>query len=78
MEGCTQNLYFAEIDDSMKVTEGGGNWKEGEVIENVFLTLGEVRELLLQDEVPTASGMLYALTWFLGRHNKPAAASTAS
>lgn len=33
--GGTQYLYYAEIDDSMQVNEGGGNVDEGEYITKV-------------------------------------------
>ncbi|KAE9416699.1 hypothetical protein Angca_004305, partial [Angiostrongylus cantonensis] len=33
--GGTQYLFYAEIDDSMKISEGGGNVNEGEVITKV-------------------------------------------
>ena len=36
LSGSTQYLYYALIDDSMKVNEGGGNAHEGEFIEKVY------------------------------------------
>lgn len=35
LSGTSQHLYYAMIDDSMKVNEGGGNSSEGEYIEKV-------------------------------------------
>ncbi|KHJ78814.1 hydrolase, NUDIX family [Oesophagostomum dentatum] len=39
--GGAQYVFYTEIDDSMKVTEGGGNASEGEYITKVFLSEDE-------------------------------------
>ncbi|KAJ1368323.1 hypothetical protein KIN20_029430 [Parelaphostrongylus tenuis] len=62
--GGTQYLFYAEIDDSMKVSEGGGNVSEGELIMKVFLTENEVRTLLNSDYCLGPPSMLYAILWW--------------
>lgn len=64
--GGTQYLYYAEIDDSMQVNEGGGNVDEGEYITKVFLTESEALEFLNNDYCPGPPSMLYALLWWFG------------
>ncbi|CAH1396467.1 unnamed protein product [Nezara viridula] len=62
ISGDFQTLYYVEVNDSMKVSEGGG--VDTEVIEVVELSLDEGREILASAS-PTAPGeFLYALLWF--------------
>lgn len=35
ISGSSQHLFYAEVDESMKETEGGGLINEGEIIEKV-------------------------------------------
>ncbi|KAK6015749.1 hydrolase, NUDIX family, partial [Ostertagia ostertagi] len=51
--GGIQYLYYTEIDDSMKITEGGGNNEEGEYITKVFLSESEALEFVKNDYCPT-------------------------
>ncbi|KJH49125.1 hydrolase, NUDIX family [Dictyocaulus viviparus] len=68
--GSIQYLFYAEIDDSMKVSEGGGNIHEGEIITKVFLTEDEVLAHLNSDNYCSGSPtMLYALLWWFA-HKK--------
>lgn len=64
--GSEQGLYYAEIDESMKVNEGGGT--ENEKIEKVFMTLPEAQQYCEQMEVMSAPGLLYGLSWFFKNH----------
>uniref|UniRef100_A0AC35TGB3 Nudix hydrolase domain-containing protein n=1 Tax=Rhabditophanes sp. KR3021 TaxID=114890 RepID=A0AC35TGB3_9BILA len=63
--GSQQSLYYAEINESMYVSCGGGNQNEGEKIENIFMSVQKVRELLAHDELKNPPGFLWAVEWFL-------------
>uniref|UniRef100_A0A0K0DC99 Nudix hydrolase domain-containing protein n=1 Tax=Angiostrongylus cantonensis TaxID=6313 RepID=A0A0K0DC99_ANGCA len=68
-EECTQYLFYAEIDDSMKISEGGGNVNEGEVITKVFLTQDEALAFISNDHCLGPPSMLYALLWWFAHKN---------
>ncbi|KHN71457.1 Uridine diphosphate glucose pyrophosphatase [Toxocara canis] len=63
--GAQQYLFYAEIDESMKVNEGGGT--ENERIQKVFMTLPEADRYYQKREVLSAPGLLYALQWFFSQ-----------
>ncbi|KAI1720581.1 uridine diphosphate glucose pyrophosphatase [Ditylenchus destructor] len=66
ISGSAQYLYYCEIDESMKASEGGGLKTEGEYIEKVYLTLDEARAISeTQDDLSCPPSLLYALSWFL-------------
>ncbi|XP_067007761.2 uridine diphosphate glucose pyrophosphatase NUDT14 [Anabrus simplex] len=66
--GDLQTLYFAEVEDKMRITTGGGNEHEGEFIEVVELTVPEVKKYIESGNVNSPGGFLFALMWFF--HNK--------
>jgi len=60
--GGKQTLYFAVLDESMKVSEGGGI--EDESIEVIYIKRDEVMEFMLNEEVAKTSGLMFALMWY--------------
>uniref|UniRef100_A0A0N5AK28 Nudix hydrolase domain-containing protein n=1 Tax=Syphacia muris TaxID=451379 RepID=A0A0N5AK28_9BILA len=66
--GALQSLYYAEIDESMKIGEGGGI--DNEKIEKVFMSLNDAKEYLNKSEVMSAPGLLYGLSWFFDNVKK--------
>ncbi|KAM3716817.1 Uridine diphosphate glucose pyrophosphatase NUDT14 [Dirofilaria immitis] len=60
--GARQELFYAEIDETMKVSEGGG--VDSEKIDMIFMTISEAQKYCDEKEVPSSSGMLYGLMWF--------------
>ncbi|PAV63086.1 hypothetical protein WR25_17329 [Diploscapter pachys] len=75
---ATHYVFYAEINESMKINEGGGNEFEGEDIEKVFLTEDEVRECLCH---PTKGNSPFGFWisfhwWFFERNNKDSSHST--
>lgn len=62
-QGSTQTLFFASVDDSMCVDEGGGLVDTGESIELLGLPLDNVEAFVMDDAVPKSSGMMFGLTW---------------
>lgn len=62
VSGAVQMLYYAEIDESMKISDGGG--VDNEKIEKVYMGLDEAKDYLEKTEVLSAPGLLYGLCWF--------------
>lgn len=60
--GGRQTLYYAKIDDSMQINEGGGD--ETEEIEVIYLKREKAREFMFDESIATTSGLMFALMWF--------------
>ena len=60
--GAYQTLYYAEINESMKLNEGGG--LDDEDIELVFIPLKEAKEFMFDDSFCKTPGMMMAFYWF--------------
>jgi UDP-sugar diphosphatase len=61
--GQRQTLYYAEVDESMKVNEGGGI--DNEMIELEFLPLSQVNDFIFDETKPKPPGLVVAFLWFL-------------
>ena len=64
--GAMHSIYYTEVDESMRVSAGGGNASEGEFIDVYELPEHAVREFI-RDSTSSQKppGLLFALTWFL-------------
>ena len=58
-----QILYFACIDESMKIGRGGG--VDGENIELFYLPATKAREFMFDEKIVRAPGLILAFQWFL-------------
>lgn len=65
VSGDKQNMFYCEVTDAMKVSEGGGLASEGEFIDVVEMTIPEVRKFMSQEVVLSPGGLLFGLMWFL-------------
>lgn len=65
ISGDRQTLFYVEVTDAMRVTDGGGNPDEGELLEVVEMSVAEVRRYVQQSEVLSPGGFLFGVTWFL-------------
>jgi len=63
--GSGQTLYYAEVDESMRCSDGGGI--EGEVIEVVELSIEDSKALIFNETIAKTPGLLFALMWFFDR-----------
>ena len=63
--GSKQMLYYAEVDERMKVSEGGG--VDDEQIEVVYLPLDEARALIYDEGVAKTPGLMFAFMWYFDR-----------
>ncbi len=66
--GSKQTLYYAEIDETMKIGDGGGI--EMEQIEVVELPLNQAREFMFDETVVKTPGLMFAFMWFFNRFNR--------
>ena len=51
----------------MKVSSGGGNENEGELIEVVEMTTEEISSLISLPTITSPGGFLFAMQWFLSK-----------
>lgn len=66
--GGRQTLYYAVLDDSMKVSEGGGI--ENEAIEVIYLKKEDTLEFMFDESIATTSGLMFALMWYFRNFEK--------
>jgi UDP-sugar diphosphatase len=66
--GSKQTLYYAEVDDTMKVSEGGG--VDDEQIEVVYLPSNEAYDLIYDESVAKTPGLMFAFMWWFEKIKK--------
>lgn len=66
--GGRQTLYFAILDDSMKVHNGGG--VDDENIEVIYLKREETLQFMFDEDIATTSGLMFALMWYFRTYEK--------
>ena len=66
--GGRQTLYYAQLDDSMKISEGGGI--EDENIEVIYLKREKTLEFMFDESIATTSGLMFALMWYFRTFEK--------
>ena len=59
-------LYYAEVDESMKVNDGGG--LDYEDIELVYLPVDDAKEFMFDESKPKRPGLMFAFMWFFATH----------
>ena len=67
--GSRQTLYYAEIEESMKVGEGGGI--DGEDIELLFVSIKEAKRFIFDDTIARTPGLMFAVTWWFCDREPP-------
>jgi UDP-sugar diphosphatase len=68
VSGAKQHLYYAKIDESMKVHEGGGI--HDEEIELHFLKTNEAKAFIYDEEKAKTPGLIFAFYWFFEKYKK--------
>ncbi len=66
--GGEQTLFFATVDESMHLQEGGGI--DDEQIEVVKLPLAEARRFMFDETKAKTPGLLFAFMWFFEHYDK--------
>ncbi|GIT98626.1 NUDIX domain-containing protein [Sulfurovum sp. TSL1] len=64
--GSKQTLYFAEVEERMKVSEGGG--VDHEQIEVVYLPTEEAKKFLYDESIAKTPGLMFAFMWWFERN----------
>ncbi|PHS41004.1 MAG: NUDIX hydrolase [Sulfurovum sp.] len=64
--GSKQTLYFAQVHEGMKVSEGGG--VDHEQIEVVTLPLKEAKAFIYDESIAKTPGLMFAFMWYFERY----------
>ncbi len=62
ISGTSQTLYFAKIDDGMKINEGGGVAEED--IEVIYIPKQEAKKFILDESYQKTPGLILGFYWF--------------
>jgi UDP-sugar diphosphatase len=65
ISGTYQTLYYAELDDSMKIDNGGGI--EEESIEVIYIPLQEAKSFMFDERYQKTTGVSLAFYWFFDK-----------
>lgn len=60
--GAKQSLFYGEIDEDMKVSDGGGIHEEE--IEVIYLKTAEAKKFMFDESFQKTPGMMMAFYWF--------------
>lgn len=63
--GSKQILYYVEVNESMKVSEGGG--VDDEQIEVITLPLSEAKALIYDENIAKTPGLMFAFMWYFDK-----------
>ena len=58
----TQTLFYAEVSESLRVSEGGGI--DVEDIEVVYLPFSEAKHFIYDESIAKTPGVLFAIEWY--------------
>lgn len=62
--GAKQTMFYAEVSDDNCVSPGGGEPKEGELIEVVKVPLHEAMTFAYDERIPKTMGVIFSFIWF--------------
>lgn len=60
--GSRQRLYYAEVNEAMRVSEGGGI--EDEEIEVFYLPITEAKSFIYDEHIAKTPGLMFAFMWW--------------
>jgi len=58
-------MYFAKVDESMKVSDGGG--VDDEQIEVIFLPVSEAKAFIYDESIAKTPGLMFAFMWYFDK-----------
>jgi len=67
ISGAKQSMFFAEVDESMKVSEGGGLAEED--IEVIYLPVKDAKSFMFDESYKKTPGLMMAFYWFFDRRD---------
>lgn len=62
--GAKQTMFYAEVSDDNCVSTGGGEPREGELIEVVKVPLHEAMTFAYDERIPKTMGVIFSFIWF--------------
>ncbi|KAL0967509.1 hypothetical protein UPYG_G00253160 [Umbra pygmaea] len=62
--GAKQTMFYAEVSEDNRVSEGGGEPQEGELIEVVKVPLHEAMTFAYDESIPKTMGVIFSFIWF--------------
>ncbi|OCL82756.1 NUDIX domain-containing protein [Arcobacter porcinus] len=68
ISGAKQHLYFAKVDESMKIHSGGGI--NDEQIELYFLEKDDIDNFIFDENKAKTPGLMFSLYWFLKKEKE--------
>ena len=63
--GSKQTLYYAEVDECMKVSEGGG--VDAEMIEVLSLSIEDAQALIYNESIVKTPGLMFSFMWWFDK-----------
>ncbi len=63
--GSKQMLYYVEVDERMKVSEGGG--VDDEQIEVISLPVSDAKALMYDESIAKTPGLMFAFMWWFDK-----------
>jgi len=63
--GSKQTLYYAEVDESMKVSDGGG--VDGELIEVISLSIEDAKRFIYDENIVKTPGLMFSFMWWFDK-----------
>jgi len=68
VSGAKQHLYFTKVDDSMKVSDGGGI--HDEYIELEYISVEDSKSFIYDESKAKTPGLMFGLYWFYEKFNR--------
>ncbi len=65
--GSRQTLYYAEVDEKMRVSEGGGI--DAEQIEVIELPVDKMEAFIFDESIAKTPGLMFAFMWWKQKHS---------
>ena len=63
--GTSQVIFYVEVDESMRVSEGGGI--DHEMIEVMEIPLSKARDFMFDESIAKTAGLMFAFMWWFSR-----------
>ncbi|MCK5853991.1 MAG: NUDIX domain-containing protein [Sulfurovaceae bacterium] len=63
--GSIQTIFYVEVDESMRVSEGGGI--DAEMIEVIELPINQAKAFIFDESIAKTTGLLFAFMWWFDK-----------
>lgn len=68
ISGTQQTLYYAQVDDTLKINDGGG--LSDEDIEVIYIPLDEAKKFMFNESYQKTPGLMMGFYWFFDNFTK--------